>query len=176
MKKFIILILMVFVFAGCNKENAQQTKSVYAVELKAGSPAVDFLYKDIDGNPFRLSGKKGEVVILYFWRMKCPECMNDMRSLDELSRKYKEKGLLVAAINADSMHSAPFTQVQEFLKEHNYAFLNIRDDEGFVSEAYNIIKAPHAFIIDKNSVIVSVKDQKTGWMDADTTKLIESLL
>ncbi|MBI2413525.1 MAG: TlpA family protein disulfide reductase [Deltaproteobacteria bacterium] len=175
MKKILVMILLVFVFAGCNKGKDEKA-SPYRQDLKPGSPSVDFLYKDMDEKPFRLSEEKGKVVVLYFWRMKCSECKDEMKSLESLYRKYKDRGIKVVAVGADTMHSAPIEDVREFLSKSGITFTNLRDDQGFVSEAYNVLKAPEAFVIDKNGIIDVVMMTNTDWMSDESIKLFESLL
>ena len=176
MRRLILVVMAVFVLSGCDSGNRNRAKSVYDRELKPGKPAVDFLYPDMEGNQFRLSEKKGSVVILYFWRMKCPECKDGMPSLDALNRRFKDRGLIVVAVGADTMHSAPIGDVREFLEKNRLGFVDIRDDEGFVSEAYQVLRTPHAFIIDKNGMIADVIEGKHDWMGEKTVNGIERLL
>lgn len=174
MKKILIMILLAFVFAGCNKGKDEKA-SPYRQDLKPGSPSVDFLYKDMDEKPFRLSEEKGKVVVLYFWRMKCAECKIEMQSLESLYMRYKDRGIKVVAVGADTMHSAPIEDVREFLSKSGITFTNLRDDQGFVSEAYNVLKAPQTFVIDKNGTIAAVMTTNTDWMSDESIKLFESL-
>ncbi|MBI4949894.1 MAG: TlpA family protein disulfide reductase [Deltaproteobacteria bacterium] len=175
MKKILIIILLAFAFVGCNKVKDDKA-SPYRQVLKPGSPAVDFLFKDMDERPFRLSEEKGKVVVLYFWRMKCEECKDEMKTLESLYKRYKDRGLIVVAVGADTMHSAPLSDVREFLSASGITFRNLRDDQGFVSEAYNVLKAPGAFVIDKNGAIAAIMTTKTDWASEENTRLFESLL
>ncbi len=175
MKKYILLILAFFIIAGCSSEGPK--KANYNPNPKAGDEATDFLFKDMAGKPFRLSEHRGEVVMLYFWRMKCPECMEEMKSLDLLAKKYRDKGLIVVTVGADNMHSAALGKVISFLEDNGYdAWVTLRDDQGFVSEAYDVLIAPETFVIDKKGVIAAVQKGKADWMGAEKLKLIESLL
>ncbi len=175
MKKILVILLLAFVFAGCNK-GGDEKASPYRQELKPGSPSVDFLYKDMDGKPFRLSEEKGKVVVLYFWRMKCEECKDELKSLESLYRRYKDRGIKVVAVGADTMHSAPIEDVRDLLSKGGVTFTNLRDDQGFVSEAYNVLKAPQAFVIDRNGTIAAIMTTKTDWTSEENIKLFESLL
>lgn len=177
MKKFFLFAVIILAIAACSDEGARDKKAAsFQRNLKAGGAAVDFFYKDMDGRPFRLSEQKGKVVILYFWRMKCAECKTEMISLDALHRKFKDKGLVVVAVGADTMHSSPIADVREFLKEKGFTFVNLRDSEGYVAEAYSIIFIPHTFVIDKDGVVADVKNVKTDWTSAESVRLMENLL
>jgi len=178
MRKIIVCAALAVMLAACSDEGARETKKTasFSRTLKAGDAAVDFLYKDMDGRPFRLSEQKGRPVILYFWRMKCAECKAEMESLEALNKRFKDKGLVVAAIGADTMHSAPIGDVRDFLKAGGFTFINIRDSEGFVAEAYSVIFIPHTFVIGGDGAVADVKKVKTDWMSAESVGLIESLI
>lgn len=176
MKKILVLILAVFVFTACSKTDSGKEQAYIPDPNQKGMLATDFQYTDMKDNVFRLSEKKGSVVLLFFWRMKCDDCKADMVSLEALHKKYKDKGLIVAAVGADTMHSAPIAEVDEFLKKNHYTFIAMRDNEGFVSEAFGVIQAPESVIIDKNGMIAARIKGKTDWMNAENVKLIEGLL
>ncbi|MBI5587606.1 MAG: TlpA family protein disulfide reductase [Deltaproteobacteria bacterium] len=174
MRRLALLFMALFIFWGCTNDNSDR-KANYNPDPKVGAKATDFLFRDIDEKPFRLSEHKGHVVLLYFWRMKCRECTDAMDPLELLYRKYKDRGLVVVTVGADTMHSAPIEDVRDFLSRHGISSVTLRDDQGFVSEAYNVLKAPMAFIIDKDGTIVSIKEGKTDWMSHENTSLMESL-
>lgn len=176
MRRIAIILLAVLTLAACGNEKSDSKKSAYTEGIAVGQKARDFLYADMEGKPFRLSEHKGKVVIMLFWRVKCAECVPEMDSLDALYRKFHSKGLDALAINEDSMHSAPLGQVMDLLEKKGYAFTKMRDDNGFVAEAYEVLVAPIAFVIDKNGVIVAVKSGKTNWTDAENSAFIEGLL
>lgn len=174
MRRILFFMLAVFILAGCSQDGSKESK--YRLELKQGSYAVDFLYKDMQDVPFRLSKQNGKVVILYFWRMKCEECKLELKSLEELYRAYKDKGLVVVSVDADTMHSSPVADVREFMDKEGIAFTRIRDSDGFVSEAYGVLRAPESYVIDKNGVVASIHKNRTDWTSAEKRAAIESLL
>ncbi len=175
-KKLLSTLLLALLAAACNDQAGKPGGSLYEPKLAPGSPAVDFLYKDMDGTPFRLSEERGKVVLLYFWRMKCGECREELESLDVLQRKYRGRGLVVAAIGADSMHSAPLFKVREFLENEGFSFINIRDEDGYVVEAYRVMRAPEAYVIGRDGNIALVVKGRSDWTGGETTSLIEKLL
>ena len=181
MKKTLLIFFALFlILSGCKGEGSRETPSPPSppspVKDETGMPAVAFLYRDMDGRPFRLSGKKGSPVILFFWRMKCPECLRSLKSLNALQARYRGNGLVVVAVGADTMHSAPIASVLELFKKEGYSFIAIRDSDGFVSEAYGVIRVPKAYVIDKEGVVAAVKAGETDWMSPGNTALIEKLL
>lgn len=178
MKKILMALLAFAVLYGCNSggQNEDRTKSAYEIDLNAGSPAVDFLFRDMAGKPFRLSENKGKVVLLYFWRMKCEQCKNELRAIDALQKKYKDKGLVVVAVGADSMHSAPLHEVRQFFDKEGFSFVKLRDADGFVAEAYSVMRAPEVYVIDRDGAIAIIQKGVADWGGTELTNAVEKLL
>ncbi|MBI5888384.1 MAG: TlpA family protein disulfide reductase [Deltaproteobacteria bacterium] len=180
------ILLAAFAVAGCGDKGHDAPKGVEPLQavfpkvLAAGNPAVDFQSKEMDGTPVRLSAFRGKAVILFFWRMNCPECKASMPSLDALGKKFKGlnplRGLVIIALNEDSMHSAAVEEVQAFLQNGKFSFKNIREEDGYVAEAYSVFKAPQAFVIGRDGVIAAVKEGRTDWMSAENVGMMELLL
>ena len=82
----------------------------------------------------------------------------------------------VIAVDEDSMHSASIYKIADFVKENNYTFRVLRDEDGFIFGAYKVIYAPRAFVIGKNGKIAAIVDGKTDWTSEDKIKLMEGLL
>lgn len=177
MKKIFMAVLALLFIAGCGKGAENSTaKSKYVADLKPGSPAVDFLYRDMDNKPFRLSEHKGKVVLLYFWRMKCEQCQGELRAIDALRKKYETRGLVVVAIGADSMHSASLYEVNKFFEKEGFGFVKIRDEDGFVAEAYSIMRAPEVYVIGKDGSIAHVQKGHADWNGPEMSAMMEKLL
>lgn len=178
MRRLILILSALLAFTACSNEGGKADRNnINFSPLKVGGPATDFYHNDMDGKPFRLSGYRGKTVLVYFWRLKCKECVASMDSLDALYKKFKDRGLVVVAVGADNMHSAPLSKVAGFIDSHGFTFINIRDDNGIVAEAFDALVAPETYIIDKNGNIASIiKENVSDWMSPDTVKSIEPLL
>ena len=175
MRKTLLLLLSLTLFLSSCKgkeETAIRLDNAPAI----GKDAPDFLFIDMNGAPFRMSEERGKVTALFFWRRKCEDCVKSMTSLNTLYLRYKDKGLNVIAVDEDSMHSASIYEIADFLKENNYTFRVLRDEDGFVAGAYKVIYAPKAFVIGKDGKIAAIVDGKTDWMSEDKIKLVEGLL
>ena len=174
MRRLALILLAFFIFTGCSNDKPGPRPN-YNPDPKVGDKATDFLFNDMDEKPFRLSEHKGQVVVLYFWRMKCQECKDAMDSLEALNRKFKDRGLLVVTVGADTMHSAPIEDVRDFLGKHGITGVTLRDDQGFVSEAYNVLRVPKAFVIDRNGSIDTIIAGPVDWTSKDNIALMERL-
>jgi len=176
MRKLAAALVALALLSGCDARDDGASKSAYTADLSVGAPSVDFLFRDMDGKPFRLSENKGKVVLLYFWRMKCEECKVELRTIDALQEKYGPRGLVAVAIGADSMHSAPLYEVHRFFEKEGFGFLKIRDEDGFVAEAYNVMRAPEVYVIGRDGRIALVQKGKAGWAGPEMAGKIEKIL
>ncbi|HBG45518.1 MAG TPA: hypothetical protein DDW94_00850 [Deltaproteobacteria bacterium] len=175
MKKTLFTMLAICLLAAGCGESAKKDESRYVVNLTAGSPSVDFLYRDMAGKPFRLSEQKGKVVLLYFWRMKCEACKEELKAIEALYRKFRDRGLVVVAVGADSMHSASLYDVSRFMEKEGFTFIKIRDEDGFVAEAYQVMRAPEAYLIDRDGRIAMAQKGSADWA-GQVSVLIDGLL
>lgn len=174
MRRLVLILLAFLTFYGCSNDSTGPRPN-YNPDPKIGAEATDFLFRDMDERPFRLSEHRGRVVLLYFWRMKCEECKEGLLSLDKLNKRFSDRGLVVVTVGADTMHSAPIEDVRAFLSENGITGVALRDDQGFVSEAYNVLKAPRAFVIDRGGTIAAIIDGPTDWMSEENVGLMERL-
>ncbi|RYG05304.1 MAG: TlpA family protein disulfide reductase [Chitinophagaceae bacterium] len=63
---------------------------------------VDLGISDASGNLFRTSSLKGKTIFINIWASWCPPCRAEMKSLDELSRSFKDnKDVVFIFLNED---------------------------------------------------------------------------
>jgi thiol-disulfide isomerase/thioredoxin len=133
-------------------------------------------FPDLAG--FKLEGKlpdslKGKVVILDFWASWCQPCKDSFPAMNELQKKYADKGLVIISVNEDEVQS----DMQDFLKDNAATFTIVRDaKQKLVGEA-GIQTMPSSFVLDDTG---KVRFTHSGFHGAETRKeyeqQIESLL
>ncbi|HZS47622.1 MAG TPA: TlpA disulfide reductase family protein [Blastocatellia bacterium] len=64
-------------------------------------PAPDFTLKDGDGHDVKLSSFKGKVVLLDFWATWCGPCRVTIPELNELSKQYQGKDVVILGVSLD---------------------------------------------------------------------------
>lgn len=141
-----------------------------------GDLAPDFFLPALDGRVQKLSNYRGRPVLVNLWATWCPPCIAEMPLLNEISRRYAQRGLVVLGIAADEDRSA----VESFVQEHPLGFEVLLDPRGAVGTEYAITGYPETFLIDREGRIFaklvgplpSLGDQPT----LDLTKAIEELL
>lgn len=86
----------------------------YATEmLKPGTQAPDFLLKDIDGKPVRLSDFRGKTVVLVFWASWCPDCRAEVPLIKQMHAAANPEKVAFVSVSFDRREEAFRSYVQE---------------------------------------------------------------
>ena len=117
----------------------------------------------LEGNVPALTGK---VVLLDFWASWCGPCKKSFPELDKIQQAYKDKGLVVLAVNVDEKAG----DMESFLKDHPVTFTVVRDAKQKLVAAANVESMPTSLLVDAKGVI---RFQHTGFRGAETVKQLK---
>jgi peroxiredoxin len=158
MKKIYLVLAIIFLFS---------------LTLKAQSYS-DFTLGDINGNDVTLSKllEKGPV-LLSFWASWCAPCKEEMRYINDIYEKYKDKGFMYLAINEDDQKS--IVKVKPFIDTKGYKFTVVLDIDNKVYESYwgnTELTLPYSLLISKNKEIVA---KHSNFLSGDEVKMEEEI-
>lgn len=142
-----------------------------AAALKVGDAFPDLAAQKLEGKlPDSL---KGKVLLVDFWASWCPPCVQSFPTMEELHRRFKDRGLVIIAVSVDEKATA----VELFLKKHPASFSIVRDAEHRLVSAVDVSAMPTSFIVDAEG---RVRFLHNGFHGDETKKQyiaeIESLL
>ena len=109
-------------------------------------PVRDFELRDIDDAVHRLSDFRGRVVMLNFWAIWCPPCVREMPSLQRLYDKYRERGLVVVAVNQFEDPDLVFEFTGRL--DVDLTFPMLFDRESRVAEQLGVMGLPTTYLLD----------------------------
>ena len=137
-------------------------------------PAPTFSLPDMDGTEHELGSFRGKVVMLNFWATWCPPCRREMPSMQRLYDKYRDRGLVVVAVNQweDPDLVFQFSGGLSLTPEFPILF----DRESRIAELYAVKGLPTTYLLDKDG---NIRFQAIGGREfdhPDVEALIESLL
>ena len=124
---FIVLAVIFSGFAGCQSSSGNGTGNGNSEVAEAENPETsgkfpplpgkiaDHEIKMIDGTSFKLSEKKGKVILVNMWATWCGPCRAEMPELVAMHEKYKDKGFEVIGLDSDD--SETVEMIRDFEKE-----------------------------------------------------------
>jgi peroxiredoxin len=117
--------------------------------LGIGCVAPDIEGVDCDGEAFKLSDYRGQVVVLDFWADWCPHCVNMYPVERELVETYEGRPFAIVGVNGDDAR-----RMQQ-LRDRGTVTWRSFDDGNFgpIAQQYHITGIPSVFVLDAEGVI-----------------------
>ena len=109
-------------------------------------------------------------VLVNFWALWCEPCKLEMRTLQSLYEKYKDRNFSILAINQDNQKSV--SKVSSFIASLEYSFYVSTDPNGEVAQQFNVQNIPFSLLFDKNGKVVY---KAIGYKPGDEKKLEAAL-
>jgi thiol-disulfide isomerase/thioredoxin len=127
-----------------------------------GKPLPDLAVEYLDKAP----DLKGKPAVVEFWATWCPPCRASIPHLNELNKKYKDKGLVIIGISDEDQK-----KVTEFRKTLPMDY-TVAIDKKDLGQKLGVTGIPHAFVVGK--------DGKVAWQghpmeltDAEIEKVLK---
>jgi thiol-disulfide isomerase/thioredoxin len=136
----------------------------------AAAVAPDLAFRDLDGQPHRLSEWRGKLLLLNFWATWCTPCLKEIPLLVETQREHGPRGLQIVGIAMDD--AAPVRAFAQRL-QMNYPTMV---GQGEIAEAmdalgdelgafpFSVLIAPDGRILDRRSGDLS-REEIAAWLD-----------
>jgi len=132
--------------------------------------APDFTLQTADGGTWRMEDQRGKVVIMNFWSITCPPCIEEMPSLELLAHMAEEwEDVEVVAISTDEGPEA----VAEVVPEDPRLTHLFDPDKRVVQGMFGTELYPETWIIDPRGVVRFRYDGARDWSSPIILDLIE---
>lgn len=117
-----------------------------------------------------LADLKGKAVLLDFWATWCAPCQAELPIVDGVSKRYKDRGLVVIGVNTSDEEglAAPFVQ------RRGYSYPIAFDDGNAAAKVYGADALPTLVVISKTGKIVAFRQGVTD--AAELNRLVEQAL
>jgi len=114
-----------------------------------GTKAPRFSLRDLKGGSVSSESFSGHVVLVIFWATWCGVCKEELAELEALSQQYRDKGLMIIAINVDA--AAP--KIADVMNRIHTTYPLLVDDRDHTADAYRVTGLPTSFLIGRDGVI-----------------------
>ncbi len=112
--------------------------------------APEFILQDINGNWYRLSNYKGDIVVITFWAAWSSESQRQIFELNSLNSKYRNEGVAIFGISTDEGGAE---RIRSFVQGSSLSYPILIADTSVKTAYGGIGKLPTTFIIDKEGNI-----------------------
>jgi peroxiredoxin len=133
---------------------------------KIGQPAPAFSLSDQDGRMVNLKDYLGKIVVLEWFNEECPIVQRHYKAdtMNTLSAKYKDKGIVWLAINTTAGKSNASNKKAAANWKMDRPILNDADAQT-VGHAYGATNTPGMYIVDKGGMLAymgAIDDNSSG--------------
>ena len=151
MKRAAAIVLLVLALAGVFLSvtaGRQGTASPGLPGPALGHLAPAFSLPGVQGGTVSLASLRGTVVLINFWATWCPDCRQELPSLQRL---HQQEGSAVAILGVD-VHE-PRALVRLFVQQQGLAWPILLDGTGSVTAQYGVYYLPTSFFLSRSGVI-----------------------
>src|SRR5687767_1158153 len=139
-----------------------------ALAAETRAPAPDFVLDSSTGKPIKLSGLKGQVVMINFWATWCGPCRQEMPLLDSIYKQYKDKNFTLLGVNVEPDPKL----ANDWLKKKPVSFPVLYDVKSDVSNLYQVAGMPSTVFIDKKG---NVRLVHRGYKPGDENEYMNNI-
>jgi thiol-disulfide isomerase/thioredoxin len=135
---------------GAKDDTSAEARKMIASPIRAREPfAPDFSFPSAEGQQVSNATLRGKVVLMDFWGTWCPPCRESVPILQNLQKKYANKGFQLVSVSSDDDEDVWKT----FIQAQKMNWTEYIDLSGQVLQSFNIESFPTYIVLDKDGVM-----------------------
>lgn len=127
----------------------------FTLEIKSKAPF--FELPSTNGNSYKITEFKENVLVVFFTCNHCPYVIGSDEVTRKTYEKFAPKGVRFIAINSNSKNTYEedsFPNMVKRMKEQLFPWLYLYDETQEVAMAYGALRTPHFFVFDRNRQLI----------------------
>lgn len=121
-----------------------------APKLNTGAAAPPFSAARLDGSTTRFPDEfRGKPVVIRFWADWCRYCEGEMKAIEQVYQRRREKGLQVLAVNAGQDQKA----VAAFIARIGVTYPALLDENSEIARQYGVTGLPTTYFVGADGAI-----------------------
>lgn len=125
-------------------------------------PAPDFKLMYFDGRIATLNKMRGKVFLLNFWATYCLPCVEEIPNLNQLFKKYHDKGFTILGVAMDD----DLYQAKYFMENQTVNFPVVARSY-HIEQDYGVSCMPMTYLISKDGMILKIYKGKPDFADLE---------
>jgi cytochrome c biogenesis protein CcmG, thiol:disulfide interchange protein DsbE len=143
---FYVALLLSWTVNAADAPKLEASKVRVELDAMQGKPAPPLQLSNwINGKAVQLSDLNGKIVVLDFWATWCGPCIKAIPHINELNKKYADKGVVFIGVCAQKGAE----KMAETVKKHQIEYPVAADTNGKTVAAYKVTGFPDYYIIDR---------------------------
>lgn len=147
---------------------------LFALSVSGQSVQPNFTALDMNGNRVELAALKGKVVVINLWFINCPNCLEEIKQLNQLVADYKGKSDVVFL----GLAASPKPALEKFLAKNPFDYTIIPNSQMIIMSKFGTpdksgeinVPFPMHYVIDRDGKIV-LKEQGIKGVEAVRAEL-----
>ena len=136
-------LLFALTLAACGPEAPK-------VNVNVGASAPAFQTARVDGAAAQFPAAfAGKPLVIRFWADWCKYCEGEMKAIETVHQRHKDKGLTVLAINAGQDKKT----IDAFINKIGVTYPALLDENSAIARSYGVVGLPTTFFIDGKGIV-----------------------
>lgn len=143
--------------------------------VKVGELAPNFQLSTREGSLIRLSDFRGQYVLVNFWHTRCPPCIYELPSMEELNHRLRTKPFNLLAVSVDPS----WDLIDDFLARIgvSFSFAILLDSQSQVATGmYALDKYPETFLVDPEGLVLKHYVGGKDWVSEENFQELLALI
>ncbi len=162
--KYISLLMLVFIIAGCGKESSSSSyiHTNPTKKILQDAPQAETVFVDQYGNSHKLSEYKGKKVLINFLLSTCYPCIKEIPEFNALYADMGEnkEDVVILGVMAPKSQNNKYTseisskaEILKFISDNDVKYPVLLDETGILFKEYGIIATPTTFTLTPNNKV-----------------------
>ena len=120
------------------------------VKLNIGDTAPAFSSQMVDGAAVEFpAAYAGKPLVIRFWADWCKYCAGEMKGIEQVYQRHKDRDLRIVAINAGQDKAA----INAFIAKVGFTYPALLDETSDIARRYGVVGLPTTYFIDAQGVV-----------------------
>lgn len=121
-----------------------------AVNVNIGAAAPAFRAPQLTAGELEFpAAMAGRPLVIRFWADWCKYCAGEMKGIEQVYQRHKDKGLQIAALNAGQDKAA----IEAFIAKVGFTYPALLDESSDIARRYGVVGLPTTYFIDAQGVV-----------------------